>query len=421
MTVRRLAIPSAVALAMALTPALAAAATLDEAIALALKHDPGLRRAAAELDAAHARLTEARAGRLPTVTLQASISEAPTAYGHFFGFPDQTLTPRTAGIEVREHLFNGGATDAAVGRAKAGEASASDEFAATQLGLAADVADAFEGVGVADQSLALQHRQADELALVVQQATRKFQDGEVPKTDVDEAQARLAGAQADVARAEGALAVAKARYEELVGEEPIGLEPPASLPDTPADINDAVAEAEAHNPGLAASQAAVSAADEAVSEAKAQRAPTLDLVAGASSIHDEFLPAYQADALSIGVEGRWAIYSGGLVAGKIDEAAAGRNAAEASLDQARDQVRETAIEAWHDLATARAVATAADAEATSADAALASVREEVRVGEKPTLDLLDAEREALAARIADLQAQGARVVAVYRLKAVVGR
>ena len=70
---------------------------------------------------------------------------------------------------------------------------------------------------------------------------------------------------------------------------------------------------------------------------------------------------------------------------------------------------------------ADAVAAAAGDQARSADAALVNVRHEVRVGVKPALDLLDAEREALAAKIADVQAQGARTVAAYRLKAAVGQ
>jgi TolC family type I secretion outer membrane protein len=413
----RLALLAALA---ALTPAVGGATTLDEAIASALKHDGGLQRAAAEHDAAKARVTEAEAGRLPSVTLQASAAEAPTAFGHFFGFPDQTLTPRTAGIELRQLVFNGGGANAAVRAARAGEAGAADAVVGARLGLIADVAAAFEDVRVADETVRLQQHQAEELGVVAQQAARRFQDGEVPKTDVDQAAARLAGAKADLARADGDLAVAQARYVELVGEAPGALEPPTSLPAAPADIDEAVSEAEARNPGLAAAQAAVTAADEALRQAKAERAPRVDLVAGGSTIRDEFFPGYRADSASIGVEGRWTLFSGGLVAGKINEAAAGRGAAEAALSQSRDAVREAAVEAWHGLVTTRSVAAAADAEATAAEAALASVREEVRVGEKPTLDLLDAEREALADRLAALRADAGVVIAAYRLKAVIG-
>src|SRR6185437_12912586 len=271
MAARRLGLIPAVALAFA--PALAGATTLDEAIGLALKHDPGLRRAGAEQDAARARVTQAEAGRRPTVTLEGSISEAPTAFGHFFGFPDQTLTPRTAGIELRQLIFNGGATNAAVSAAKASEAGAGDSAENVRLTLIVDVVTAFEAVRVTEQAVLLQRRQADDLGLVAQQAARKFQDGEVPKTDVDQAKARLAGAEADLARAQGDQAVAQARYAELVGEPPAGLEPPSALPQTPGDVNEAAAQAEAHNPSLAAARAAVSSADEVVREAKAARSP----------------------------------------------------------------------------------------------------------------------------------------------------
>jgi outer membrane protein len=49
---------------------------------------------------------------------------------------------------------------------------------------------------------------------------------------------------------------------------------------------------------------------------------------------------------------------------------------------------------------------------------LDSVRNEVRVGQKPTLDLLDAEREALAAQSAVIAARGGAVVAAYQLNAL---
>ena len=48
------------------------------------------------------------------------------------------------------------------------------------------------------------------------------------------------------------------------------------------------------------------------------------------------------------------------------------------------------------------------------------VRHEVRVGLKPQIDLLNAEREAAAAAAAAAQARTARIVAAYRLRALIG-
>jgi TolC family type I secretion outer membrane protein len=420
MSLVRLSAAAAAALVL-LGPATAGAATLEDAIAAALKHDPGLKRAQAEREAARARLQQARAGRLPQVVASASAAAASTDFGGFFGFGRYDLHPRVAELSLQQPLFTGGAVSGAIGQAKAMDEAAQLDLRGVRLGLIADVADAYVGVQTAEASLQLQQAQVEELALVRAQSQQKFDKGEVPRTEVDQAEARLSGARAALAAGQGELARARARYLTLVGEEPAGLEPVAEPPPAPPTVDEAVAEAMAGSPAVAAAQAAVRAADAGVGKAKAERLPSVVLAAQASTARDQFLPGYKADGVSIGVQGRWTLFSSGLVSGKIREAQAGRSAAEAQLDQARAAAEEAAIDGWQGRRTADAVALAAADQATAAEAALESVRHEVRVGEKPTLALLDAEREALAARVAALQARGARVTAAYRLNAVLGK
>jgi TolC family type I secretion outer membrane protein len=406
--------------AAVLLPAAVGAVTLDDAIQLALKHDPELRRAGAETDAARARIGEARSSELPSVALYGSVAESRTNFGPFFGFGEHTLTPSTAGVEVRQTLFDGGAGAAGVNQAKAAEAGARASYHGSQLDLVVRVAQAFEDVRLAEQDQVLAQHEVSDLSLVENQTERLFADGKAPRTDVDQAQARLAAAKGDLAQAQGDLAVADARYVGVVGDAPAGLEAPTPPAPAATDVNDAVAKAEASNPALLAARHALDAADAGVRHAEAEGLPTLALVANASSIRDEFLPGYRADGVSIGVEGRWALYSGGLSTSKVSEASAQRRAAEAAFDEARVETDQAAIAAWHGVATARAVSVAAQAEAAAADAALADVREEVRVGEKPTLDFLNAERDDIAARLGALRAEAAEVIAAYRLKAVLG-
>ena len=80
-------------------------------------------------------------------------------------------------------------------------------------------------------------------------------------------------------------------------------------------------------------------------------------------------------------------------------------------------MREAVIGAWEDLKTARAIVDAAEDQTAAAQVALDSVRNEVRVGQKPMLDLLDAQRSLLAAQVAQLAAKGDLVGAGYRLNA----
>ena len=76
------------------------------------------------------------------------------------------------------------------------------------------------------------------------------------------------------------------------------------------------------------------------------------------------------------------------------------------------------VGAWQDVQTSKALVEAAADQRLAAMSALDSVRNEVRVGQKPTLDLLDAEREALSARSAEVAARGQSVVLGYRLIAL---
>ena len=120
----------------------------------------------------------------------------------------------------------------------------------------------------------------------------------------------------------------------------------------------------------------------------------------------------------MGVQGRWTLVAGGLINGHVDEARAGARGARSGLEAARAQVREAVIGAWQDVETSRALVAAAADQSAAAASAVDSVRNEVRVGQKPVLDLLDAEREALAARSAMVAARGEAIIAAYRLNAL---
>ena len=399
-------------------PGIATAMSLDEAIALAQRSNPTVAQSKAQADAADARLSEARAGRMPTVVLSGEAGWGTTDLGGFFGFGRSNVSPRGAVLEVRQPLFAGGAITAAIDRAREGRDAALAQAAGAKALLSAQVAEAYVTVLSAGQLLALQEAQVRQLDEIAQQAELKFKDGETPRTDLDQARARLAAAQADLARANGDVARARAHFTNVVGVEPEALEPLSEVPQTPAALGDAFAEATQSSPTLLAAEASARAADAGVRYARADRLPTVALTASASTTRDQFFPGYRADGVTVGVQGRWTLFSGGLVSGRISEARADVRAAQAALDVARAQIREAVVGAWQDVQTSRAVVQAASDQSTASASALDSVRNEVRVGQKPTVDLLDAEREALAAQDALVIARGQQVVDAYRLNAL---
>ena len=399
-------------------PLAASAMSLSEAIALAQKSNPTLAQSKAQADAAEARLSQANAGRLPTVVLSGQSGWGTTDLSGFFGFGRSDMTPRGASLEFRQPLFAGGAITAAIQRARNGRDAALAQAAGARALLTAQVAQAYVGVLSANRLATMYDAQARQLEEIARQADLKFKAGEVPRTDLDQATARFAGARADLARADGDVARARARFIEIVGSPPEALEPLPAPPAIPASLDEAIEVATRSSPALVTAEDAARAARAGVRYAEADRLPSLDLAATASTIRDQFFPGYRADGVTVGVQGRWALFSGGLVSGRISEARADVRAAEAALDAARAQVRDAVVDAWQDVRTAQAVREAAADESTAALNALDSVRNEVRVGQKPTLDLLDAQREALAAQSALIVAEGELVVDAYRLNAL---
>ncbi|PHY18820.1 TolC family outer membrane protein [Caulobacter sp. BP25] len=405
-------------LASVATPLGASAMTLPEAIVLARRANPGLAQVQAQSDAASARLTQARAGRLPSLTLSAESASGTTDLSGFFGFGQSDVSPRAASLQLRQSLFSGGGVSAAITQAREGKAAALAQVGGATAMLSAEVASAYVGVLSAQDMVALSRAQLAQMETITSQAQLRFKSGEIPRTDLDQATARLAESRAGLARAEGQLARSRAHFVSVVGAEPDGLEAVVSPPATPASLDEAIAAASESSPMLLAAQAAERAAQAGVRYAKADRLPSLALTATASTARDQFFPGYSADGVTVGVQGRWTLFSGGAVSGRIDEAGAALRSAQASLNSAQARVRETVIVAWGDVATARAVILAATDQASAATSALDSVRNEVRVGQRPVLDLLDAEREALAAQSGLVTARGEVTISSYRLNAL---
>jgi outer membrane protein len=90
-------------------------------------------------------------------------------------------------------------------------------------------------------------------------------------------------------------------------------------------------------------------------------------------------------------------------------------------DQTRDQVRQLVVSARGNLEASKAQVLAAQAQISSSEVALNGVREEAKVGQRTTLDVLNAQQALLQARTTLVQAEHDQVVDSYSLLSAVGR
>ena len=399
----------------------AQATTLEEAIAAAMAHAPEVEAAQADADAADARIREARGLGLPSATLSGTIGYGRLDPQGYFGLRAANVTPRAAQLTVEQPLFMGGRVDAGIAQAKAGSEAARAGETMTRSQILVATVQAYGDVLTMRRTVALYRQMVGQMEEIQRQARLRFQAGESPSTDVAQAAARLAEAQAGLEQARGLAVSAEARFTNLTGLAPQDLQPIPASPAVPGSLDEARDSARANNPVLAQAEAALDAARAAARGARAERLPTVGAFAEGATVRDQFFPDYRADGATVGLRARWQLFAGGRVSAKIAETDSTVRAADARVRAARAAVDEQVIAAFQGVRTAELVETAATRQALAAAEARDSVRHEVRVSMKPQIDLLDAEREATAAATNQARAQGDRIVAAYRLLALLGR
>jgi outer membrane protein len=115
------------------------------------------------------------------------------------------------------------------------------------------------------------------------------------------------------------------------------------------------------------------------------------------------------------------IYQGGSEYATIRQSKETLGQRRLDLDTQRDAAQQSVVQAWGLLEAAKAQIIATQAQVNAAETALNGVREEARVGQRTTLDVLNAQQELLTARVNLITAQHDRVVFSYAVARAVGR
>ena len=175
------------------------------------------------------------------------------------------------------------------------------------------------------------------------------------------------------------------------------------------------------HPAIAAARFGVDIASLQVKVAEGALLPTLALEGSLQKRHD--LGSGIDNAITASVVGRLTvpIYQGGAEFSRIRESKETLGQRRIEVDVARDQVRAAVIQSFGLLQASRFQVEAGRAQVRATEIALNGVREEARVGQRTTLDVLNAQSEAVNARVTLVSAERDRVVASYSLLAAVGK
>ncbi len=304
------------------------------------------------------------------------------------------------------------------------------QWQAAEQALMLQTAERYFAVALAQDALRLLQRQQMAVNKALVEAKDRFALGDAPVTDTHEAAARARAIDAQVLAAEVDLQIAQRALADTTGWPADALQvapAPALLATAPLPaLPQWLDQAAAANPGLRQQTLAVEVARQDVAQYARGAGTTVDLVAQASREHLSGSGRYGQGSNTarqhlVGVQITVPLYTGGQRSARQQELLHLQAKAEAELDRARQQVAQQTRAAWLRLQAGAARTEAQDAALRASQARLGATQLGRQVGDRTTLDLLNAQNDATAAELALAQLRTTLTLERLRLLALTGQ
>jgi outer membrane protein len=410
----------------------------------ARQHDPVFAAARAQWEAGRTQEQQARALWLPALSASGSAGRGALdseTRGAAFAAPGfgstsdvdfhTSITGGTAtrwSVTAEQPLFD--AARIADGRAlKTGARLAAEQYRAAQQDLILRTARSYFDVLNARAQVETLERLRAAAERTRAEAQARYEAGDIPVTDMREAQAMADTVVVQQLDARNTLTLAQAAFTDLTGLDAGSLAPVQE--DTGADASAPEAldtwtrRALAGSPQLAQQRLAQQRAAAEIGRYGFLTSPRVSLVAqaGRESLHgdgDFGSSSVTGRQASVALQASVPLFTGGMRSAQRHEARALERRASAELDSAAQQVEQSTRAAWLGLTTAAARVQALQRLHASAASRLDATRTGVEAGGRTTLELLGAEGDFLRAEADLRRAQTQWLLAGLELAAVAG-
>jgi outer membrane protein len=413
----------------------AGSGTMDQALVQAYQNNPQLNSQRAATRATDENVPTALAGYRPRVSGTASLTDQyldnltkagtdPTTGGALYTQQKGAIAVQSYGLTATQTLFNGLQTASRTRQAEGQVFSARETLRTTEQSVLLNAATAYMNLLQTAAILELQRSNVNVLEVTLRQTRDRFTAGEVTRTDVAQAESRLSGGRSQLSLAESNYVTAQALYLQVIGVPPPARLAPAPPVDrlSPRTLDGAIGRGRTEHPLITTAMYNVDIALQQVKIAEGALAPILSAVGNVQKNFGSTQSLLLLETLqaSIAAQLTVPIYQGGAEYAAIRQTKETLGQRRLDLDTARDQVQAMVTQAWGQLEAAKAQIDATQSQVTSAEVALNGVREEARVGQRTTLDVLNAQQDLVNARVALVTAQRDRVVASYTVLAATG-
>jgi outer membrane protein TolC len=418
--------------------------TVERAVTQTLETYPAIEAARRNMDAATARIGQAKSGYWPRVSVVGS-------YRRQDPVPEVSVPGGAAGpgggggrsigiqpnnlydghLQVRQTLYDFGRTASRIDQAEAGRTTAERRVTVERTELAFQAVQAFYTTLLAQARIDVQHDQIDQLKETLRVVRQQKAAGTATEFEVQSTRTRLSAARSQLTRFRSQLKRQEAELRRLLGSAPNAtlsprlsgsVEPVLTPADTARIDADSLANrALLQHPSVQVAQAQVATARRTVQVTDKSDAPTLALEAqgGVKNGYPGDLGEPRLNE-SVGVSLTVPLFEGFATERQVEEAQAQVQAAEARLTDVRRQVSTRVEQAASDLRTLldRLASTQLRVEQARSAAELARTRYEA--GTITNLELLEAETALQQARLERTEVQYQVVLGRYALQRAAG-
>ncbi|MFY0690720.1 MAG: TolC family outer membrane protein [Paracoccaceae bacterium] len=328
--------------------------------------------------------------------------------------PGRSTLTSTINLGVELLLYDSGATALAVEAAKETVLATRAALVSQEQQVLLNAVQAYVNVLRDGRVVSLRENNLRLITQELRAAQDRFEVGEVTRTDVAQAEARLAQARGALVDAQGQLEISREFYRLAVGKAPAALDQKVDLPNLPKTIEQARRLGVQNSPAIRQVQHEVKAGELNAQRSLALTRPRVSLEAGVG--HSSTIDNNGSVGLTLSVP----IYQGGQLRALYRRALAQVQAARFGLNQQTLLTRQAVSDSWSRLTVANAQVAASDRQISAAQVAFEGVREEARFGSRTTLDVLDAEQALFDARTNRVVAETQVYSEAYGLLASMG-
>ncbi len=371
--------------------------TFKQAMSEAYNNSPEIKALRSKLKASNQEISKVLGENRPKVHLESRLGYDRTDTINTSSVEKtQYNSPRSVTLDITQNIYDSGKKVKNLEKQQAKIfANRADLFAHEQL-LLLKTAKTYLNLYEAIELNKLAKNNYEVLKQHLQATKSRFEVGEVTITDLSQAKARFLKASANEIKTRGEIEIERSNYFALVGKNPSNvLRFPKEDYFIPQSLTEVIEISLKHNPRIISFGLVKKASFLDISLAATELLPKVDLNLSAQKAWDPntFFNEYENYKVDLSV--KVPLYNGGINYANV------RQKRHLAVEQAMlldNEIKKLVKEVetiWFSLKTYKNQVKAIKASITASNTALKGVKEESNVGTRTTLDVLDAEQEAL--------------------------